>query len=42
MVAVRETVEFERELIAAGIFVSICVFIAGTTGMIDRFNPVTR
>ena len=30
-----------NEVIAAGIFVSICVFIAGTTGMIDRFNRVT-
>jgi len=30
-----------NEVIAAGIFVSICVFIAGATGMIDRFNRVT-
>jgi len=30
-----------NEVIAAGIFVSICVFVIGATGMIDKFNRVT-
>ena len=30
-----------NEVIAAGIFVSICVFVIGASGMIDKFNRVT-
>ena len=40
-IALSEKPLLLNEVIAAGIFVSACVFIIGITGLIDQFNKVT-